>query len=404
LSAEALADGKGRPAEPRAPAAPAPRPAAPVWPPTLEGRLFTEGYAFDFFQAVRLLERLAPDRRPVGGDGPPDAEVARFRVLPSVSFPASAVYDIERPEGALPPAVTVAFLGLTGPSGVLPGHYTELLIRLQRGERGPEQEALRSWLDLFNHRLLSLFYRAWEKYRFYIPYERGEYARAEPDPFTRSLFSLLGLGQPSLRNRLRVSCRREEDGEPREEVLARVNDLALLYYGGLLAHRPRCAVSLEAFLHDYFQLPVRVQQFQGQWLLLDTSNQSRLGAEGGNCRLGRDAVAGERVWDVQGKVRIRLGPLGYGAFTEFTPDRAPVARRKALFLLIHLVRLYLGPELLFDVQLVLKADEVPSCRLEAGDGIGPRLGWNTWACSRPPARDADDPVFEGEEVVDLGPG
>jgi type VI secretion system protein ImpH len=290
--------------------------------------------------------------------------------LPSVSFPASAVYDVERPAGDLPPVVTVTFLGLTGPSGVLPGHYTELLIRLQRGERGPEQEALRAWLDLFNHRFLALFYRAWEKYRFYIPYERGEYARTEPDPFTRALLSLLGLGQPSLRNRLRVSCRREEDGEPREDVLARVDDLALLYYGGLLAHRPRCAVALEAFLQDYFQLPVRVLQFQGQWLHLDVSNQSRLGEGGGNCRLGRDAVAGERVWDVQGKVRIRLGPLRYADF---------------------------------DVQLVLKADEVPACRLEAGPGIGPRLGWNTWACSRPPEHDADDAVFEGEEVVDLGP-
>src|SRR5262249_10829874 len=149
--------------------------------------------------------------------------------------------------------------------GVLPIHYTELLLRLHRGEKGAEQEALRFWLDLFNHRFTSLFYRAWQKYRFYIPYERGEHALAEPDPFTRALFSLVGLGQPSLRNRLRVSRRHAEDGArgEREEVLARVEDLVLLYYGGLLAHRPRCAASLEALLGDYFQRPVQVRQFQG---------------------------------------------------------------------------------------------------------------------------------------------
>jgi type VI secretion system protein ImpH len=392
---------------PAVPAAARARPGGGPHAPTPEERLFAEGYAFDFFQAVRVLERLAPERRAVAGDGPPDAEVVRFRAHLSLAFPPSALYEVVGQEGGLPPLVTVTFLGLTGPQGVLPLHYTELLLRLHRGERGAEQEALRHWLDLFNHRFTSLFYRAWQKYRFWIPYERGEYALAEPDSFTRALFSLIGLGQPPLRNRLRVSRWRGEDGGRGgrgEEVLARVEDLVLLYYGGLLAHRPRCAVSLEALLGDYFQRPVRVRQFQGQWLVLDEANQSRLGDLGGNSQLGVNAVAGERVWDVQGKVRIRVGPLPYAAFTEFLPDRAAVPRRKAFFLLVHLARLYLGPAMLFDVQLVLLAREVPACRLDGGDGIGPRLGWNTWACSGPKEHDADDAVFQGEEITDVGQG
>src|SRR4029077_1035792 len=134
----------------------------------------------------------------------------------------SAIYDLARPTPEFPvPLMTVAFMGLTGPSGMLPRHYTELLIRLEKEEKGPERCALRDWFDLFNHRIISLFYRAWEKYRFYIPYERKEYSLGEPDAFTRALLSLIGLGTPRLRDRLRVSAWEEVDGQLRERVLGR---------------------------------------------------------------------------------------------------------------------------------------------------------------------------------------
>src|SRR5262249_18031604 len=151
------------------------------------------------------------------------------------------------------------------------------------------------WFDLFNHRLISLFYRAWEKYRFYILYERGDYAQPEPDTFTRCLFSWVGLGLPSLRNRLRVSLATEEEGEKQERVLAQVKDLALLHYSGFLSHRPRCALALVAMLQGYFNLPVRVQQFRGQWLQLEAANQSKLGDGLCNNQMGLNLVAGDRV-------------------------------------------------------------------------------------------------------------
>jgi len=368
--------------------------AAPVG--TVEARLFDEGFAFDFFQAVRLLERLFPGRRPVGREGPPDAEVVRFRALASLTFPASTVYELlPAAEESEPPAMRVTFLGLTGPSGVLPTHYTDLLLRLAREAKGPEKRALADWLDLFNHRLISLFYRAWEKYRFRLAYERGEASRAEPDAFTLCLFSLIGLGTPGLRRRLRVSAPSLEG----EQVFGRVEDLALLSYGGLLTHRPRTAAGLEALLADYFGLPVQVRQFEEQWLVLEPASQSRVGAGDGNSELGSNLVAGERVWDVQGKFRVRLGPLRYTEFMAFLPDRTAVAERKAFFLLAHLVRLYVGPELDFNVQLVLRAADVPACRLAADECPGPRLGWNTWLSSQARATDAVDAVFPGEEHV-----
>jgi type VI secretion system protein ImpH len=365
-------------------------------------RLFEEGYAFDFFQAVRVLEKLDPERRAVGRAGPARSETVRFRAHLSLSFPPSAIYEVQEPTPTLPvPAMIVTFMGLTGPSGVLPRHYTERLIRPDPEIKGPERWALRDWLDMFNHRLVSLFYRAWEKYRFFIPYERGEYIRPDADSFTRALFSIVGLGMRPLRNRLCVSSYKETAGQKRERILAKIDDFALLYYGGFLAHRPRCAVILQALLQDYYQMPIQVRQFQGQWLRLDQTNQSRLGGADGNNQMGVNLVAGDRVWDVQNKIRIRMGPLTHAQFDGFLPDRSAVPQRKAFFLLAHLVRLYIGPELDFDVQLVLKAAEVPACRLSAGGGA--QLGWNTWCFSRAMRRDAEDAVFDGEEVRWLTP-
>jgi type VI secretion system protein ImpH len=366
---------------------------------TVAERLFAEGYAFDFFQAVRLLEKLAPERRPVGHDATPRSEIARFRAHLSVSFPPSVIYEIEPPTAPVPaPTLTVTFMGLTGPSGVLPRHYTEMLMRA-RDARGPERYVARDWFDLFNHRLISLFYRAWTKYRFWLTYERGEYGQPDPDLFTESLYSLIGLGSRSLRNRLRVAVRPGPEGHARERVLARVEDLVLVYYAGLLAHRPRCALSLERILEDYFGLPVQVLQFQGQWLQLDPESQSRLGAEAGNTELGVNVVAGERVWDVRNKIRIRLGPLDYERFLSFCPDQSPVPHRKDFFKLMHLVRLYVGPELKVDVQLVLKAREIPPCQMLPSRTDGPRLGWNCWLTSQSMDRDSDDAVFAGVEVT-----
>ncbi len=366
---------------------------------TVAERLFAEGYAFDFFQAVRLLEKFAPERRPVGHDATPRSEAARFRAHISLSFPPSAIYQIEPPTAPVPvPTLTVAFMGLTGPNGVLPRHYTELLMRA-RDTRSPERHVVRDWFDLFNHRLISLFYRAWTKYRFWLTYERGEYAQPEPDLFTLSLYSLIGLGSRSLRNRLRVAVRPDTAGPQPERVLARVDDLALLYYAGLLAHRPRCALSLERILEDYFGLPVRVLQFQGQWLQLDPESQSRLSAEAGNTELGVNVIAGERVWDVRSKIRIRLGPLSYERFSSFCPDQSPLPRAKDFFKLMHLVRFYVGPQLKVDVQLVLKANAIPPCQMLPSRTDGPRLGWNGWLASQPMKRDSEDAVFAGLEVT-----
>jgi type VI secretion system protein ImpH len=343
-------------------------------------------YRFNFFQAVRVLERLASEqartaghrrRSPVGRDQAPDREVVRFRGLPSLSFPAAAVSQIEpRPAAtpnrpAPPPEMTVTFLGLTGPQGVLPQHYTSLMLRRAR----LKDYALRDFLDQLNHRAVSLFYRAWEKYHWPIAYERSRFddTDTDVDPCTWCLYCLVGLGTGGLRGRLEVA------------------DEAFLYYSGHFAHFPRTAVSLEDMLGDYFDLPVRVQQAQGQWLTLEANDRSLLPGpehpQGLNGQLGVNTIAGERIWDVQSKIRLRVGPLTYEQFCGLMPGGS------GLRALGQMTRTYVGPDLDFDVQLVLQAREVPWCRLETEGADAPRLGWNTWVRSRELPDDADQAVF-----------
>src|SRR5205823_10579963 len=124
-------------------------------------------------------------------------------------------------------------------------------------------------------------------------------------------------------------------------ALAKIDDLALLYYAGFFAQRPHNAANLRTLVADYFRLPVAVEQFRGQWLAIPATGQTRVGEFG---TLGVDAVAGERVWDVQSRFRVRLGPLNYDQFEDLLPDTAPIVPRKTFFLVAQLVRLFAGSE------------------------------------------------------------
>jgi type VI secretion system protein ImpH len=338
--------------------------------PSLKQQLFQEGYRFEFFQAVRLLQRGQTTRQSVGGASRPSDEAVRFRAHQSLSFPPSEIYELRETEAAeRPPEMTVAFMGLTGPMGILPRYYTELMLDRIRAK----DYTLRDFFDVLNHRLISLFYRAWEKHRIVVGCERS-FLRGGKDTFADDLFALMGMGTKGLREQLLLPER------------------TLLRYTGLLVSRRHSADALRQCLADYFEVPVYIQQFIGQWYQLAEQDWSRLGLEDGNNRLGQTSVVGTKVWDQQARFRVKLGPLDYETYRGLLPSGT------AYPVLVQLTKCFAGAELDFDLNLVLKAADVPYCRLAQVGTYQPQLGWTTWLQTRPAIQNAEEVVFSGSTM------
>jgi type VI secretion system protein ImpH len=319
-------------------------------------------YCFRFFQAVRLLERLYPDRNPVGLFVSPLTEVVQFSSHPTLSFPASEIQGYQ-PSKDGPPKLTVNFMGLSAAVGVLPHAYTEFLMeRVKAKDRGPGE-----FFDLFNHRMISLFYRGWQKYRFYIAYER---TGASDDVISARLLDLVGLGTNSLVHRMEIE------------------DEACLFYAGLLSERRPTAQGLKQLIEDYFDVPVEVEQFTGTWRRLPPGNRTFLRDTGAFCELlGMGTIVGDEAFDQHGAVTLQLGPLSYERYCEFLPGAQAHKELRAW------LRIYTNREFDFVIRLVLKREEVPRMKL-GEDGAGAsRLGLVSWVKNRALDRDPGEATY-----------
>ena len=330
----------------------------------LHQRLLDEPYRFEFFQAVRLLEKINSKKKPVGGTALPNEEVARFRSRIAMDFPSSEIQEIvETHDGShdeTKTEVMVNFMGMAGVSGVLPSHYTELVLDRIRHR----DTTLWSFLDIFTHRAVSMFFRAWAKYRFPVGYERGD------DPFTGFLFDFTGLGTRGLRGR------------------SAIDDESLLPYVGLIAQRPHSNNALENILSDYFGVSVKVHQFFGQWLALGKNDVTNIGRQ--NITLGVNAIAGSKVWDQQSKIRVLFGPLTFTQFLSFLPNGSAYAPAKSV------IRFFTGNEFDFDFRLNLVGREVPGCVLTTRAVRRPMLGWTSFLKTKPVAG-VDEQVVLGTD-------
>lgn len=332
---------------------------------TVRDRLLAEGHAFSFYQAVSLLERALAESPRVGTLGPVEKERIRFAGTPSLSFAASDISGIEFAErkpvdGAwIPPAIQndgepaedtdkdtlyrlrVTFMGLYGPPSPLPPAVTEAIVRSDE----PNIE-LADFLDVFNHRFVSLLYRVWKKYRYYIQFDqKGD------DPFSRVVFAVLGLDREAAEARFDIRW------------------IRLMPYAGMLGLYCHSAPMLAGLLNQYFDgTPVEIEEFCERVVTIAPEQRSRLGSA--TARMGQSFTLGRHVHDVSGKFRIWMGPVDFATYSRFLPNGNWFAELR------NLVRIALRDQLDFDLGIVIEPDQVPRCTL--GKNSRSRLGWSAW--------------------------
>lgn len=320
-------------------------------------------HEFDFFHLVRRLEVLWAAARsgPVLGKSVRASEdVVRFSQEPSLAFAPRTIAGVKTRSGIT--RFFVNFMGLLGPQGPMPAHLTDYAYTRQIHHADP---TLARFLDIFNHRMVSLFYRAWAMNRPAVSYDRSalpgvESAEAQDD-FARYCASLIGIGMEHLRGR---------DALP---------DRAKLFYSGRLVGQTRNAEGLIAVIAEYFGVQSSIEEFVGRWFDLPDQYLTKLGNKS-TAILGQTAISGGRVWNCQSVVRLRLGPMGLTQYERLLPG-GPAHEKLAAW-----IKLYAGPELAWEAKLTLKQAEIPRAAL----GRGVRLGWTTWISTKPLGRDPDD--------------
>jgi type VI secretion system protein ImpH len=328
-------------------------------------RMASEPYRFELFAALRLLEAVHGDKPRLGEAARPGDEPVRFAQEPSLAFAPAAIAAVAT-DAAVPRLVQRVF-GFLGPNGPLPTHLTEYV--RERAMHHGDPTAQR-FLDLLLHRFGLLFYRAWARAQPVVSLDRASDSRV-----ARHLGALSGLAD---------AIHRDADALGHEPKL---------YFTPRLARSVRDADGLRAWVASYFGVAVRVEQNVGHWMPLDTAERSRL-ARHGQPALGRGVVLGARVWDVQHKFRIVLGPLDFDAYRRFLPGEPALARLKAM------VRQYVGFEFAWDLRLVLAQVEVPRWRLGADLGVG-QPGRTAWLGRRRSV--ANDLILAVEDLRDARP-
>lgn len=341
--------------------------------PGLIDQARAEPWKFGFFQLVRLLRLHYSRTGRIDAENRPHDDPLRFTSLLSLNFPPSEISNLEFENGKAISAsgdplseIQVTFMGLVGPSGVLPRPYTEMLINRHIEKR---DDAAHAFMDLFSHRMTSLFYEAWQKYRFYIEYER----KGNTD-FENWLLHIVGFTPRTTKMYL-----------DRPDDAGSLNRNLFSWFSGLWSQRPHNAGNLQQILSYTFGQPCEVKPFTGRWIRLSSEQCTTLGQS--NATLGSSAVAGTRVRDYQSAFRVCFGPLKLAAYKELLPE---TPRHKQL---VRLLRLYAGIELDFEIELILDKREIPPPQLgKTGSAILGRLGW--LKPSERPAREHGRVTFE----------
>jgi type VI secretion system protein ImpH len=325
-------------------------------PVALEEALRARPQDFEFFEAMRRLECAYAQHPRFAHSTKPADDPIRLAHAPTLEFPPRSIERFERRDSDRPARLYGLFLGLFGPNGPLPLHLTEYAAGRARNEN---DSTFVAFADVFHHRMLSLFYRAWADSQPTVQMDRPD-----EDRFQHYVGALIGMATAHLDRR---------DALP---------DRYKRFFAGRLVSQARNAQGLQKLLEEYFGVPVRVIEFVAEWMRLPQDAHLHMGVA--MAGLGRTAVLGEQVRGAQQRFRLRVGPLGRGEFNRFLPGG------EALKQFVAAVKLYVGEEKGWDLQLVLKQEEVPLTHL----GKTGRMGFNTWMGRYAKSPQADEVVLK----------
>lgn len=317
-------------------------------------RLRREPWCFDFFQAMRLVECHYADKPKLGTSVKASDDPIRLAQAVEMDFPPASFAAFEAGEDERPERLLVRFLGLFGPHGPLPLHLTDYARERIHNYGDP---TFARFADIFHHRMLCLFYRAWADVQPTVSHDRPD-----DDRFAAYLGAFFGMGSAAFRHR---------DAMP---------DLAKLLFTGHISCETKHADGLQAIIGEYFGFATDIQEFVGEWMDIHERDQTRLGAAPHAGALGLSTVVGARVFGCQHKFRVALGPLDLNEFKSMLPGQWGLA------VLVAIVRNYIGDELAWDLNVVLRHQEVPPLRLDGGA----QLGWTTWLGEVKDGHDPDD--------------
>ncbi len=321
---------------------------------TLTDNLLKKWHRFSFFQAVQLLERAIPEAAQVGHGGDPSKEIIRFRPDASLAFPDSDIVSIEElpaSSGGKRYRITISFLGLYGSSSPMPTYFTEDIL----WDEGYSTR-VRDFLDIFHHRLISLFYRTWSKYRYYIQFRKGG-----SDPLSKRLMWLIG----------QLDEEKPAEEENRKEKI--IPPIRLLKYAGAMTQQPRSASVLEGILMDYFEgIPVSIKQCIERRAIISDRQRNALAEK--NCTLGNNFTMGGTLADRSGKFRIVVGPINYEKLGGFLPGSRDYRAVR------EILDAYLVDGLDYDMEVQIRAQNIPGLKLSGSESESETtgLGRNTW--------------------------
>lgn len=322
-------------------------------------RLVSSPRDHHIFLALRIIEAQFPDKPRMGRSRRPREDAMRLGQVPLMSFAPSTITAVTAP-GVQPGTLTNRFFGFFGPHGPLPIHLTEYAHeRLTRNR----DRSFVAFADMLTHRMMSLLYRAWVTGQPAVDFDRGT-----DTGFARHVAALGGYHGAGQRNR---------DAMP---------DLAKRHFTGLLGANVKNAEGLVAILSGFMNAPVRMQEFIGSWLDLEPDDRWQLGTGG---RLGQTTCIGARVWTRNAKFRLIVGPVSFEDYMRLLPGHPTMDRLAAI------VRNYVGDALDYDVNVLLKAGDVPQTVL----GQGARLGHTSWLGRRRTPADADNLFLEPQHLA-----